>query len=161
MIRKRINPSVDMLRRMPLFDGCSRRQLQLVGLVADEVLVRPGFSLIRQGEIPRDCFIVIEGEAEVLVDGLPVAAVGAPTLIGAQSLRNNTRRTSSARTTDTTRIFSFGVRGFHQLMDLPPVAERILSGRYAVPECLISAPLLPPIPRPNTAPLLAADAHLV
>ena len=133
----------------------------LVGLVADELVVRPGFTLIREGEIPRDCFIVVEGEAEVLVDGHAIAAVGAPTLIGAQSLRNNTRRTSSVVTSTQTRIFSFSVRGFRQLMDLPPVAERVLSGRYAVPECLISAPMLPPIPRPNTAPLLAADAHLV
>jgi CRP-like cAMP-binding protein len=159
--RKSINPSVELFRRMPLFEGCSRHQLQLVALVADEVALPAGFTLVREGELPRDCFIVIDGEAEVRVGGQPVATVAAPTLVGAQSLNDSTRRSSSVVTTTPTRVFSFGVRGFRQLMDLPLVAERILVDRYSVPDCLRSAPLLPAIPRPDTAPLLAADAHAV
>jgi CRP-like cAMP-binding protein len=128
--RKSINLSVELFRRMPLFEGCSRQQLQLVALVADEVLLPAGFALVREGERPRDCFIVIDGEAEVRVDGRQVATVAAPTLVGAQSLIDSTRRTSSVVTTTPTRVFSFGVRGFRQLMDLPLVAERIFVGRY-------------------------------
>lgn len=157
MIRIRsINPSVEMFRRMPLFEGCTRRQLQVLALVADEVILRPGYELVRQGETPHDCFIVIAGEAEVSVDGQPIASVGAATLIGAQSLRNDTRRTASVVAVGSVRVFSFGRRGLGQLMDLPLVADRVLSGRSAVPECLISAPLLASQPRPYTASLLAA-----
>jgi CRP-like cAMP-binding protein len=156
MSRRTTDPRVDTLRRLPLFEGCSRRELQLVAQVTDEVQVRPGTPLARQGEIPRECYLLITGEAEVRVDGETVATVDAPTLIGAESLRENCRRTGSVVTTREATIYAFGVRGFHQLMDLPLVAERVLTSTDAVPECLLSTPHVPTQPRPAAAPVLAA-----
>lgn len=56
----------------------------------------------------------------------------------------------SVVTTAEATIFAFGVRAFHQLMDLPLVAERVLSGVHAVPESARPAPRVPAQTRPAT-----------
>ena len=91
MSRRKIDPRVDTLRTLPLFEGCNRRELQRVAQVADEAQVRAGVRLTRQGEVPYECYVLVSGTAEVRVDGAPVANLSAPTLIGAESLRANTR----------------------------------------------------------------------
>jgi CRP-like cAMP-binding protein len=155
MSRRTTDPRVDTLRRLPLFEGCTRRELQLVAQVTDEVEVRSGTTLARQGEIPRECCILVSGAAEVRIDGKTVATVDAPTLIGAESLRDNTRRTGSVVTTRPATVYAFGVRAFHQLMDLPLVAERVLAAGDNLPECLLSTPHVPAQTRATAAALLA------
>jgi CRP-like cAMP-binding protein len=159
--RKSINPSVDVFRQLPLFEGCSRRELQVLALVADEVLLPSGFVLVREGDLPRDCFLVVDGTAEAYADGHHVACLSGPAVIGAQSLRDRTRRTGSVVTTTPSRVFSFDVRGFRQLMDLPLVGERILTAPCGIAECLPLSRLVAPMRKQHTAPLMAADAHLV
>jgi cAMP-dependent protein kinase regulator len=152
MKRRTTDPRVEVLRRLPLFEGCTRRELQLVAQVTDEVQVRPGTVLSRQGEIPRECYLLVEGAAEVCADGHVVEGVDAPTLIGARSLHENRRRTQTVVTTAEATIYAFGVRALHQLMDLPLVAERVLSGACAVPEGMPSVPLVPAQTMPTRTP---------
>src|SRR5689334_3050127 len=101
--RRHVNLTVDRLNSMPLFKGCRRRQLELLGYFAYEAVMAPGRVLVRQGELSLECFIVIDGAVEVRVDDRPVASVGANALLGVQSLRDRKRRESSATTTEATR----------------------------------------------------------
>jgi CRP-like cAMP-binding protein len=149
-----MDPRVDTLRTLPLFEGCTSREVQLVAQLTDEVDVRAGTALARQGEVPNECYVLVSGAAEVRIDGTAVATVSAPTLIGAESLRINRRRTACVVTTSEATVYAFGVREFPQLMDLPLVAERVLSGRDVVPECLQTTPKMPTQARPTAAPVL-------
>jgi CRP-like cAMP-binding protein len=143
MSRKKTDPRVDTLRSLPLFEGCTRRQLQGVAQATDEVQLAAGNRLTRQGELPTECYLLVSGIAEVHVDGTAVATVVAPALIGADSLRANRRRTASVVTGSDATVFAYDVRSFHAVMDLPLVAERVLTGHDAAPECLLSRPAAP------------------
>jgi CRP/FNR family cyclic AMP-dependent transcriptional regulator len=57
------------LRRVPLFARCASKDLEFVATRTDEVEVPAGRVLVRQG-IPADTFFVLlEGEADLEVDG--------------------------------------------------------------------------------------------
>ncbi|MDX6197238.1 MAG: hypothetical protein QOJ79_389 [Actinomycetota bacterium] len=158
MTRKRwINPTVDAFRRMPLFEGCRREELEMLGRFADEVIVPAGFALLREGELAQECFLLIDGAAEVRVGDHAVATAPPATLLGGQSMLSRTRRTASVSTTTQAHVFCFGARGFRQLLELPLVAERIFTAAGSLPECVLPAAIAAAEPRPSSAPLLAVD----
>ena len=60
---------LDLLRGCPLFRGLSKKDLELVRRLADEIDVPAGKVLIKQGASGHEFFIVIEGALGVERDG--------------------------------------------------------------------------------------------
>jgi protein phosphatase len=60
---------LEALSRVPLFSRCTRKELEFIAREGDEVNVKPGKTLIRQGKPGDTFYIQLEGESEVLVDG--------------------------------------------------------------------------------------------
>lgn len=87
--------------RTPLFNGVSRDTLEV--LAGNSVLDRfkPGDTLIRQGDLDSDMFLLVEGAAEVSVekDGgqVPVACIQAGDYFGEMSLLTGEPRTATIR----------------------------------------------------------------
>src|SRR5438552_12963594 len=63
------DPRLDALSRVPLFADGSRRELQFIAKEGDEVSVPAGKTLTRQGRPGDTFYVLLEGEAEVKVDG--------------------------------------------------------------------------------------------
>jgi CRP-like cAMP-binding protein len=64
---------VDHLRRVPLFNSLSQRQLKRLARDFRERQVRSGTSLVRRGHMSGvDFFVIAEGEASVTVDGTEI-----------------------------------------------------------------------------------------
>src|ERR1700686_3520222 len=63
------DPKVDALGRMPLFARCSQKELQILASRTDEVDVEAHRTLTRQGDSGDSFYVLLEGEAEVTVDG--------------------------------------------------------------------------------------------
>jgi hypothetical protein len=61
---------------VPLFGSLSGPQLEQAAGLAVERREPGGATLVEQWEPSRDFFVLLEGEAEVMVDGEPVASVG-------------------------------------------------------------------------------------
>ena len=59
------------LKRVPLFSQLSGQELEFVASRADEVSVKAGQTLIRQGSPGDSFYILLEGEAHVDVKGKP------------------------------------------------------------------------------------------
>jgi CRP-like cAMP-binding protein len=57
------------LSRVPLFAHCTRRELAFIAREGDEVNVKAGKTLIRQGKPGDTFYIQLEGESEVVIDG--------------------------------------------------------------------------------------------
>ena len=83
------------LHDVPLFTGLKRRDLEMVAQCADEVDVREGEALARQGEIGHEFFIVESGRAEVTKDGERVAEIGPGGFFGEMALISDDRRTAT------------------------------------------------------------------
>jgi CRP-like cAMP-binding protein len=68
---------VDELKQVPLFSNLSQRQLRRLARDFKEREVRPGTSVVRQGQMSGvDFFVIAEGEASVSVDGTEIARLG-------------------------------------------------------------------------------------
>jgi CRP-like cAMP-binding protein len=59
------DPRVDRLRSVPLFGGCSDKELAFIASRADEVDLPAGKILTEKGKSGGDFFIILEGKAEV------------------------------------------------------------------------------------------------
>ena len=57
------------LGRVPLFARCTSRELEFVASRTDEVDVAAGRRLVRQGEPGDSFYVLLDGEADVEVDG--------------------------------------------------------------------------------------------
>jgi CRP-like cAMP-binding protein len=60
---------LEALSRVPLFSRCTRKELVFIAREGDEVSVRAGKTLIRQGRPGDTFYIQLEGESEVVIDG--------------------------------------------------------------------------------------------
>jgi CRP-like cAMP-binding protein len=68
---------VDHLKRVPLFNSLSQRQLKRLARNFRERSVRSGTSLVQQGKMSGvDFFVIVEGEASVTVDGEEIDRLG-------------------------------------------------------------------------------------
>jgi CRP-like cAMP-binding protein len=70
------DPKVDRLTRVPLFAGIPKRDLEFVASRVDELNLKPGQTLITEGQ-PTEAFFILEsGHVQVTRGGKPVARLG-------------------------------------------------------------------------------------
>jgi CRP/FNR family cyclic AMP-dependent transcriptional regulator len=53
------------LRRVPLFERLEPEDLQRVAAVADERSFQPGTTIVREGEVGSELFVILEGRVRV------------------------------------------------------------------------------------------------
>jgi CRP/FNR family cyclic AMP-dependent transcriptional regulator len=70
------DPKLDRLARVPLFKDLSKRDLQFLASRVDEVSLRPGHTVIREGQPTDAFFIVMSGNVNVTRQGKPAARLG-------------------------------------------------------------------------------------
>jgi CRP-like cAMP-binding protein len=80
------DPKADALGRVPLFAGLGRKELEFLTTRTDEVSVEAGRTLIRQGAPGDTFYVLLEGEAEVEVDGRPRPVLHAGSFFGEISM---------------------------------------------------------------------------
>ena len=62
---------VGQLSRVPLFSGCSRKDLQTVARVVKDIDHAEGTVIAREGEPGVGLFVIVEGTADVTIGGKP------------------------------------------------------------------------------------------
>ena len=70
------DPKVDRLARVPLFAAISKRDLEFVASRIDEISLKPGQTLIREGQPTESFFILESGHVQVTRAGKPAARLG-------------------------------------------------------------------------------------
>jgi CRP/FNR family transcriptional regulator, cyclic AMP receptor protein len=126
MLRK--NAKIELLERVPLFAGCSQRELTQIAELADELTLRGPRDLTSEGARSRDFMILVEGEAEVLRQGRLVAALGPGDFVGEIALVTGAPRTATVRTRGPTRLLVLAASGFRTLMrEVPSIQSKVLT----------------------------------
>src|SRR3970282_2556688 len=98
------NAKMDLLKRVPLFSGCSKKDLGPLALRADEIDLRDGHVLTREGRPGREFFVLIEGTARVTRNGRKLADLGAGDWFGEIALLTDTPRSATVTATSPVRI---------------------------------------------------------
>ena len=130
------DPKVDMLKRVPLFAHCSPASLESVTANTDEVEVEPGRTLIKQGSPGDSFYVVLQGEAEVWIDGRLRTTMRPGDFFGEISMLDRGPATATVTTTKPSKMmvmshlqFRDAIKGNQDLLFqvLAAVTERLRS----------------------------------
>jgi CRP/FNR family transcriptional regulator, cyclic AMP receptor protein len=123
-MRLRKDAKIDLLRSIPLFSNCSKRDLSSVSAIADEIDLKEGKELTRQGKPGREFFVLVEGTADVLKNNRKVAALKAGDFFGEIALVSDAPRTATVRASSPVLALVVTERNFKRLLDDQPEIER-------------------------------------
>ena len=126
--RRDQDPKVARLAALPLFEGCSRRELAEIARLVDEVDVPSGKVLMSQGRPGWECFVVASGHATVSIGGETVGSVGTSAVIGEVALVGDHLRSATVTAESDMHLFVMDARGFRALTDHERIADRIRAG---------------------------------
>jgi len=123
----RRNEKVELIRHTPLFSTCSKRELQQIARIADEIDLRQGKEMIREGSRGREFFVLLEGEAEVTKEGRHVNRLGPGDFFGEIALVSDSPRSASVTATSPVRTLVITGTSFKRLMaDQPEIQRKVL-----------------------------------
>jgi CRP-like cAMP-binding protein len=121
------NWKTDALAGVALFSRCSRSELGRIAKIADEIDLRAGKTLTREGERGREFFVILEGEADVRSDTRLLRPLGPGDFFGEIALVTDAPRTATVTALTPIRALVITDRAFRQLMrDSPEIQGKIL-----------------------------------
>lgn len=122
-----VTTSRDRLAEIPLFSGCTKKDLQRLDRASDEVDVQAGTVLTAEGEQGREAFVILSGAATVARDGQQVAVLGPGDHIGELSLLDGGPRTATVTTTEDSTVLVLTRQAFNGVLDeIPTLAHKLL-----------------------------------
>lgn len=116
----RADARVDLLRGLPLFELCSKRDLRRIAAIAVEREVDEGSDLIREGEPADEFYVVVEGEVEIRRRSRRVTRLGHGSFVGEIALLSRSPRTATVTATTPLRVLAISGRDFVALLDTLP-----------------------------------------
>ena len=131
------NRKVELLKRVPLFAGCSKKELSQIATVADEIDFGSGKTLIREGSPGREFFVLVDGTAEIRRKGRMIDTAGPGDFFGEMALLTDQPRNATVTTTSDVDVLVVTSRSFRTLVESNPlialkvmraVADRLPSG---------------------------------
>ena len=124
----RRDAKVELLKRVPLFAGCSKSELRELAKTADELDIREGTVLTREGRTGKEFFVLIDGTANVTTGGEKVAELKAGDWFGEIALITDSPRTATVTATSPGDILVITDRRFRSVVEtMPSIALKVLS----------------------------------
>lgn len=118
MLRK--DAKVELMRRVPLFSGCSKKELAQIASVADELSFEAGRTLIEQGKRGREFIVVLDGKVEVRQNGRKLPTRGGDRFFGELALITDAPRSATVKTATPVRALVITDQAFRRLLDTSP-----------------------------------------
>lgn len=123
-MRLRKDAKSELLKRAPLFANCSKRELDAIGGIADEIDLSEGKELTREGKPGREFFVLVEGTADVVKKGRKVNTLEAMDFFGEIALIHESPRTATVKATSPVRALVITERNFKRLLKEQPDIQR-------------------------------------
>jgi CRP/FNR family transcriptional regulator, cyclic AMP receptor protein len=117
------DPKLELVAAVPLFAGFNRREIEAVGRLMDEVDVKAGRVLMREGASGREFFIVVSGSVRVERNGRKVNELGPGDFLGEIALIDRGPRTATAVASDACRLLVLDIGGFRTLVSKYPTVQ--------------------------------------
>jgi CRP-like cAMP-binding protein len=123
----RKNAKIELIKQVPLFSRCSKRELAAVAAEADELVLPEGRALTTQGARGSEFVIIVDGSADVRKNGRRINRLRSGDFLGEIALISGAPRTATVTTTSETRILVLTDRAFKQLTgDMPSLQASVL-----------------------------------
>jgi CRP/FNR family cyclic AMP-dependent transcriptional regulator len=116
----------ELLAKVPLFEGLSKKHLQQVSNLATRIDAAAGKVLTTEGDRGAEFILILDGEVEVRRGDEVIATRGAGDYIGEIALIEHQPRTATVVATTPVVLDVIGQREFNTLMhDEPEIAEKV------------------------------------
>ena len=122
---------LEHLKSVPMFAGCSKRELQAVLKAGDEIMMTAGTLIVDQGQMGREAFVLLEGSVTVRRNGRKVTTLGPGAVVGELSLLDHGPRTASVLCDTDCSLFVLDQRHFQQVIEQHPQIAMKLLGTLA------------------------------
>ncbi len=117
---------------VPLFAGCSKRELRML---AKSAIVEPraaGATLVTEGETGTNAFVILQGKCKVTRRGRKVGAVTEGGVVGELSMLNRAPRNATVVAETPLEVAILGRREFLALLDeSPSICHKLLQSLAA------------------------------
>ena len=118
---------IPTLEKSSLFAGLSRDQVRAVAERFDDSTYLEGNSVLTEGLSGPDFFIILDGEADVVVDGDVVHRLGPGDFFGEVAALDGKERTATIKARTRLRCLTLGDGTFRQfLIENPIIAVNLL-----------------------------------
>jgi len=117
----------ESLRRVPLFAGLDRKELELLARLAKEQRYDPGATIVKSGASGHGLYIIKEGSVSVVRDGQKVASMGPGQFFGEMSVLDGGPRTADVKADTSTvclTLISWEIKPL--LMDNAAISYKML-----------------------------------
>ena len=134
---------------MSLLDGLAPTAFTRLDALGRRSVLVAGDPLVRQGEASESCYLVLDGKANVTIDGIDVGLATAGDVVGELGLLQRSPRSATVVAQTPMTVLGFDEATFHELLDEIPVLRRRLT-----------ATLVKRLQETSSWGVLAADADL-
>jgi CRP/FNR family transcriptional regulator, cyclic AMP receptor protein len=115
------------IAQVPLFSRCSKRELGLIAGIADEIDLRAGKVLTKEGETGREFFVLLEGKVEVRRRGRRRDILEAGDFLGEIALVSRSPRTATVTAETPVRALVIRDQEFRALLErVPSIQTKVL-----------------------------------
>ena len=117
---------LEHLANVPLFRGCSRKELEKIAKAGDEITMTAGSVIVDQGQTGREAFVVLDGSVTVKRNGRKINSVGAGAVVGELSLLDHGPRTATVTCDTDCVLLVIDQRHFRAVLeDVPVIAVKL------------------------------------
>lgn len=124
MNRAMSKEALEELRSIPLFVGCNDKELAEIKKLADEIDIKAGEVIFRQGAFGQDAFVLLSGAVTVSVGGNEVAHLTVGSHFGELAPLDHLPRSATVTAQSDARLLVFGAREFSSLLGAHPTVSR-------------------------------------
>ena len=122
---------VEIIRKIPLFSQLSKKGLEDVAHIADELDLPAGKVMAKEGDRGREFFVLLEGEAEVTKGDRRINIMRNGDFFGEVALVTKMPRTASVKATTDVRVLVITERDFGALLKRSPEVGRCVAEALA------------------------------
>ena len=123
---------LDHFRSIPMFSSLSKGALRAVVRAADELDVRAGTTLVREGESDRALYVLVDGAASVSRRGRTVGGLEPGDFFGELSFLDRGPRSATVTASSGCRLLALDARRMDELVhEEPKIAHAMLAALAA------------------------------
>jgi CRP-like cAMP-binding protein len=108
---------LDHLASVPLFRGMTKKELRDIAKATVELTIDQGKEFVTQGDVGREAFVIVEGNADVVRNGQTITQLGPGDCVGELSLLDHGPRTASVIAATPLTVLVLGPREFLGVLD--------------------------------------------
>jgi CRP/FNR family cyclic AMP-dependent transcriptional regulator len=127
MAPRKQDPKLDVLRSVPIFSGCSDKELKEIAKLSKEVQFPEGKEICKQGQTGLGLHIITDGETRVIVNDRTRRRLGPGAFFGEMALLDDGPRSATVIAESPVETLSLSAWDFKEVIrNHPTIALKVL-----------------------------------